>query len=139
MNKSKIISIVLALVVVLGAGGVAAYALLFRNALEKEAGKAQEEIVVDAPEGRMTGNYDVVFEYADSTVRFSGNIKEGVTSDFVLTIMSEYAPRVVMLNVEDGGAIASEELGKGKMYYKESIDKTTIRFEKEDYTCVLTK
>ena len=88
---------------------------------------------------RICGNYDLRFDYADSVARFVGVIDRDMSGNYVLTILSDMEPRVLMLDIDAGGHINCEELGSGTMSYRESIDKTTIRFKGEEYICTLTK
>lgn len=110
--------------------------------LSKEGSSTKEffkEETVEFPEERICGNYDLRFDYADSVARFVGVIDRDMNGKYVLTILSEMAPRVLMLDIDGEGRIFCEELGSGTMSYRESIDKTSIKFKGEGYICTLTK
>lgn len=107
--------------------------------LERETDSALTEETVTLDDSKLLGTYDVRFEYPDSISRFVGVFEKDVADNYVLTILSEYAPKVLLFEMQADGSLYSSDLGKGIVVYKESIDKVTIRFKKEDYRCTLTK
>ena len=50
-----------------------------------------------------------------------------------------YGPVLYAFTLGENASVESAELGKGAVTYTESIKKTTIRFEKEDFLCELSK
>lgn len=122
--------------------GLLAFLSAGKRFFDREGTSAKDffkEEAVEFPEDRICGNYDLRFDYADSVARFVGVIDRDMSGNYVLTILSDMEPRVLMLDIDAGGHINCEELGSGTMSYRESIDKTTIRFKGEEYICTLTK
>lgn len=131
----RVFSLALMLVAVTCCG----YMFSMKYILEKEAREALTEKKVTEIKDLIEGNYEVRFDYADSTVRFTGTVSRDINEAYVFTILSEYSPRVITLDICDDGVIRCDELGEGTMSYIEDIDKTSIKFEKENFTCTLTK
>ena len=126
-------------VVVVAAVAVATILFTRYNAISREADKALEEEAAFLPDSLLLGNYDIRFEYPDSVARFVGIVDRDLSGNCTLTILSEYAPKILMLSFYADGSAECGELGSGKVTYRESLDKVTIRFEKEDYICTLVK
>jgi hypothetical protein len=50
-----------------------------------------------------------------------------------------YGPAVYTFTVTDDGAVSSEELGTGSVSYRSDLKLTTIRFEKTNFLCELSR
>lgn len=137
-NTGKALWIILTLAVALAA---LLWALVPWDALTDGRNRVDytEETPLGVSEENLSGNYDVRFDYADSLARFVGVINRDINGSYVLTILSDMAPKVLKLSIDGDGKISCDELGRGTVSYKPAIDKTIIRFTGEDYICTLTK
>lgn len=136
---SSLIQRIFSLILMLIAVSCCGYLFSMKFLLDKQEREALAEEKVTETESFILGNYEVRFDYADSTVRFTGTITKDINEKYVLTILSEYSPRVINLSLGEDGVISCDELGDGVMSHVSDIDKTRIKFEKENFTCTLTK
>lgn len=124
------------------AGVITAAAVLLvveKRGLDTETEAALGEETVCLSDELLLGTYDVRFDYPDSVERFVGIVERDASENYVLTILSEYAPKVVLLEMQSDGSLSNSDFGTGIVSYKEHLNKVIIRFNKEDYRCTLTK
>lgn len=112
--------------------------------LVKKAGHnssdAEENIPAETlSDDQICGNYDIRLEYSDSIAYYVGVISRDITGEYVLTVLSEKAPKVMKLDFTEKGCVKCDETGNGTISYKEITNKTTIRFRNNDFICTMTK
>ena len=88
---------------------------------------------------RLEGNYSMKIVSEGKTRYSTATVKELATGQFQIARVTVYGPVYYGFLLSEDGTVHSEELGDGTVSYKESIDKTTIRFEREDSICELTR
>jgi len=133
-----ILTILAALIVV----GVSADYFVKKNKEAKariEEAMSQEAVPITA--GNIIGHYTIALqeEVDEDATNYTGFIDIDAVGACTLHILSEYEPRLLLLDINSDGTVTNDELGIGTMTYKRSIDKTTITFKKGNQTCTLTK
>jgi hypothetical protein len=87
----------------------------------------------------LLGEYLIKVQSDGSETSFIGYIDTDALGQYNLHVLSEFAPRTYLLKIASDGQLSNDELGIGTMTYKESIDKTTIQFDKDGSRCILIK
>lgn len=118
---------------------IAVFLLVGKGNMDKETANATKEEAACLSDELLLGTYDVRFDYPDSVSRFVGIFEKDAAENYVLTILSDYAPRVVLLEMQTDGSLVNPDFGTGIVRYKEHLGKVTITFDKEDYRCTLVK
>ena len=139
--KGKInVPFVIALSVILIAAGVLAWHFIAQDkALEKRTEEAMKVETVIPTRSDLVGNYSMKMESGEIVTNATAYIDVDDLGNCVLHILSEYEPRALKIEINEDGTLYNEELGLGNMTRKPSIDKTSIKFVKEDLTCEFTR
>jgi len=99
----------------------------------------QGESVPEAVLQALEGNYAMKQTGPDGTHYSTAVVKEVATGQYQVNRITVYGPIVYGFTLGKDAAVKSAELGEGTITYKESIKKTTIRFQKEEFVCELSK
>jgi hypothetical protein len=128
-----------ALVLVLSAAGVFWHRSSLKKAIEARTQEALSEENISVTGSNILGSYTVHIETDSQKSTCTGYIDSDAQGVITLHILSEYEPRLFQLEIEADGTVFNDELGTGRMSYKKSIDRTSIRFQKDSLKCTLTK
>ena len=66
-------------------------------------------------------------------------VKQIATGQYQIARITVYGPVNYGFTLEGNTSVRSAELGSGSGSYTSAIKKTTIRFQKEDFICELSK
>jgi hypothetical protein len=99
---------------------------------------AGEESVPSAVLQALEGNYSMKLTDPTGTHYSTAVVKELASGQFQIARITVYGPVYYGFTL-DGTSVNSAELGSGDISYKESIKKTTIRFQKQEFICELSK
>lgn len=87
----------------------------------------------------LEGNYSMKIQAPDGVHYSTAVVKELARGQYQVARITVYGPVLYAFTLGENASVESAELGKGAVTYTESIKKTTIRFEKEDFLCELSK
>ena len=87
----------------------------------------------------LEGNYSMKMTSDGETSLTSASVQRIADDRYSVTRVTVYGPMHYSFSFSEDGSVFSEELGAGFAAYKAGIDKTTIRFEKENIVCELTR
>ncbi|MBR1570513.1 MAG: hypothetical protein IJ651_07265 [Bacteroidales bacterium] len=87
----------------------------------------------------LEGNYAMRQTSSDGTHYSTAVVKEIAEGQYQIARITVYGPVLYGFTVGEQASVSSAELGEGSISYKASIKKTTIRFQKEDFICELSK
>lgn len=91
---------------------------------------------------RLEGNYSMKMEDATRTNYSTAVVSETARGQYSIARVTVYGPVYYgfTLTEEDGMVLVnSRELGQGSVSYNPVLDKISIRFEKEEFICELSK
>ena len=69
----------------------------------------------------------------------TASVKKIAERQYQISRVTVYGPAVYTFTVTDDGAVSSEELGAGTVSYRSDLKLTTIRFEKTNFLCELSR
>ena len=99
-----------------------------------EAVEANAEVLQDLP-----GNYTLK-STLDGNVRYStAVVSEIAKGEYQISRITVYGPVLYAFKLGEQASVESAELGSGAVTYQPALKKTTIRFEKGDSLCELSK
>ena len=87
----------------------------------------------------IDGNYSMKIMGGEKAHYATATVTEIAEGQYQISRITVYGPVLYGFTLLQNGQVVSEELGHGTVSYKEKIDKTTIRFEREDSICELTR
>ena len=118
---------------------VALAALVFSCGGPSASSGSEEESVPSAVLNSLDGNYSMKLTDPSGTHYSTAVVKEVASRQYQIARITVYGPVYYGFSLGEGASVKSEELGSGAVSYKPAIKKTTIRFQKQEFTCELTK
>jgi hypothetical protein len=116
----------------------AVFAALVFSCGGPSASSGTEETVPSSVLLSLEGNYSMKLTDQQGTHYSTAVVKELASHQFQIARITVYGPVYYGFTL-DGTSVSSAELGSGDISYKESIKKTTIRFQKQEFICELSK
>ena len=89
--------------------------------------------------GNLEGSYSMKFTSAGETRYATAAVKKTGEREYQIARVTVYGPTVYTFTLGEDGTVTSEELGTGSISYRADLKLTTIRFEKTDFLCELTR
>ena len=102
------------------------------------SGLSGEESVPLSVRHSLEGNYTMKLTDPDGTHYSTAVVKELASKQFQVARITVYGPVYYGFTL-DGTSVNSAELGSGAVTYKSAIKKTTIRFQKQEFICELSR
>ena len=97
-----------------------------------------EEAVPSSVLHSLEGNYTMKTTDPSGTRYSTAVVKELGSKEFQIARITVYGPVYYGFTL-DGTSVKSAELGSGAVTYKANIKKTTISFQKQEFTCELSR
>ena len=95
---------------------------------------AGETVLQDLP-----GNYSMKVTSAGEVHYSTAIVRHVVATQYQIARITVYGPVMYGFTLKPDATVVSEELGKGMVTWQEAIQKLTIRFEREDFVCELSR
>ncbi|MBR2747846.1 MAG: hypothetical protein IKD95_05805 [Bacteroidales bacterium] len=89
--------------------------------------------------GNLEGSYSMKFTSDGETRYATASIKKVAQRQYQISRVTVYGPAVYTFTVAEDGTVTSEELGTGSITYRSDLKLTTIRFEKTNFLCELSR
>ena len=89
--------------------------------------------------GNLEGSYSMKFTSAGETRYATASVKKIAERQYQIARVTVYGPAVYTFTVAEDGTVKSDELGEGNITYRSDLKLTTIRFEKTDFLCELSR
>ncbi|MDY6464441.1 MAG: hypothetical protein SPK80_07540 [Bacteroidales bacterium] len=89
--------------------------------------------------GNLEGSYSMKFISEGETRYATASVKKIAERQYQIARVTVYGPAVYTFTVTDDGTVSSEELGAGTVSYRSDLKLTTIRFEKTNFLCELSR
>ncbi|MBR1570743.1 MAG: hypothetical protein IJ651_08450 [Bacteroidales bacterium] len=89
--------------------------------------------------GNLEGSYSMKFTSDGETRYATASVKKIAERQYEIARVTVYGPAVYLFTVADDGTVSSEELGTGSVSYRSDLKLTTIRFEKTNFLCELSR
>ena len=89
--------------------------------------------------GNLEGSYSMKFTSDGETRYATASVKKVAERQYQISRVTVYGPTVYSFTVAEDGAVSSEELGTGTITYRSDLKLTTIRFEKTNFLCELSR
>jgi predicted sugar kinase len=89
--------------------------------------------------GNLEGSYSMKFTSAGETRYATASVKKVAERQYQIARVTVYGPTVYSFTVAEDGTVSSDELGTGTVSYRSDLKLTTIRFEKTNFLCELSR
>lgn len=89
--------------------------------------------------GNLEGSYSMKFTSAGETRYATASVKKVADRQYQIARVTVYGPTVYTFTIAEDGSVKSDELGTGSITYRSDLKLTTIRFEKPNFLCELTR
>ena len=89
--------------------------------------------------GNLEGSYSMKFTSDGETRYATASVKKVAERQYQIARVTVYGPTVYSVVVAEDGTVSSEELGSGTITYRSDLKLTTIRFEKTNFLCELSR
>ena len=89
--------------------------------------------------GNLEGSYSMKFTSDGETRYATASVKKVAERQYQIARVTVYGPTVYSFTVAEDGTVSSEELGTGTISYRSDLKLTTIRFEKTNFLCELSR
>ena len=89
--------------------------------------------------GNLEGSSSMKFTSDGETRYATASVKKTATREYQIVRVTVYGPTVYTFTVTEDGKVSSEELGTGSVSYRPDLKLTTIRFEKSNFLCELSR
>ena len=89
--------------------------------------------------GNLEDSYSMKFISEGETRYATASVKKIAERQYQIARVTVYGPAVYTFTVTDDGTVSSEELGAGTVSYRSDLKLTTIRFEKTNFLCELSR
>ena len=89
--------------------------------------------------GNLEGSYSMKFTSDGETRYATASVKKVAERQYQIARVTVYGPTVYTFTVAEDGTVSSEELGTGNVSYRSDLKLTTIRFEKTNFLCELSR
>ena len=119
-----------------------AFSVVFLTVLAGCAGRSAQKVsaLPDARKiGNLEGSYSMKFTSAGETRYATASVKKLAERQYQIARVTVYGPAVYTFTVAEDGTVQSDELGTGGISYRADLKLTTIRFEKKDFLCELSR
>ena len=136
-GSSRVVTVSVVVILLLVACGVA-YVMMQPTLGGGHVDQPTEQLQNYIPE-TFVGNYSMRISSGEQKDYRTAVVKEYTADSYSVEVISEYGKLVFSFSVQQDGSVLSPELGTGVVKYKESINKLTIEFTREDGQCVLTR
>ena len=88
--------------------------------------------------GNLEGSYSMKFTSDGETRYATASVKKIAERQYQIARVTVYGPTVYSFTVAEDGTVTSDELG-GSVSYRSDLKLTTIRFEKTNFLCELSR
>jgi hypothetical protein len=89
--------------------------------------------------GNLEGSYSMKFTSDGETRYATASVKKVAERQYQIARVTVYGPVVYTFTVTEDGKVKSGDLGEGNISYRSDLKLTTIRFEKENFLCELSR
>ena len=89
--------------------------------------------------GSLEGSYSMKFTSDGETRYATASVKKIAQRQYQIARVTVYGPAVYTFTVAEDGTVSSEDLGTGTITYRSDLKLTTIRFEKTNFLCELSR
>ena len=89
--------------------------------------------------GSLEGSYSMKFTSDGETRYATASVKKIAQRQYQIARVTVYGPAVYTFTVAEDGTVSSEDLGTGSITYRSDLKLTTIRFEKTNFLCELSR
>lgn len=89
--------------------------------------------------GNLEGSYSMKFTSDGETRYATASVKKVAERQYQIARVTVYGPAVYTFTVSEDGTVKSEQLGEGNVSYRSDLKLTTIRFEKPNFLCELSR
>ena len=89
--------------------------------------------------GTLEGSYSMKFTSDGETRYATASVKKVAERQYQIARVTVYGPTVYSFIVAEDGTVSSDELGTGSVSYRSDLKLTTIRFEKTNVLCELSR
>ena len=89
--------------------------------------------------GNLEGSYSMKFTSDGETRYATASVKKVAERQYQIARVTVYGPTVYSFIVAEDGTVSSDELGTGSVSYRSDLKLTTIRFEKTNFLCELSR
>ena len=89
--------------------------------------------------GNLEGSYSMKFTSDGETRYATASVKKIAERQYQIARVTVYGPTVYSFTVAEDGTVTSDELGSGSVSYRSDLKLTTIRFEKTNFLCELSR
>ena len=89
--------------------------------------------------GNLEGSYSMKFTSDGETRYATASVKKIAERQYQIARVTVYGPTVYTFTVAEDGSVSSDELGNGTVSYRSDLKLTTIRFEKTNFLCELSR
>ena len=110
--------------------------------LESCAGRSVQQVSLlpDVQKiGNLEGSYSMKFTSDGETRYATASVKKVAERQYQIARVTVYGPTVYTFTVAEDGTVSSDELGTGTVIYRSDLKLTTIRFEKTNFLCELSR
>ena len=87
----------------------------------------------------LEGSYSMKFTSDGETRYATASVKKVAERQYQIARVTVYGPTVYTFTVAEDGTVSSDELGTGTVSYRSDLKLTTIRFEKTNFLCELSR
>ena len=87
----------------------------------------------------LPGNYAMKVTSAGEVHYSTAIVRHVVATQYQIARITVYGPVMYGFTLRPDATVVSEELGKGSVTWQETLKKLTIRFEREDFVCELSR
>ena len=89
--------------------------------------------------GNLEGSYSMKFISEGETRYATASVKKIAQRQYQIARVTVYGPAVYTFTIAEDGTVSSDELGTGTITYRSDLKLTTIRFEKTNFLCELSR
>ena len=115
---------------------------ILATALAGCAGRSVQQVSVlpDVQKiGSLEGSYSMKFTASGETRYATASVKKIAERQYQISRVTVYGPTVYTFVIAEDGTVKSDELGTGSISYRSDLKLTTIRFEKTNFLCELSR
>ncbi len=104
-----------------------------------QTGTSSREAVPPSVLQALEGNYSMKLTDPEGSRYSTAVVRETAPNQFQIARITVYGPVYYSFTLGSDASVSSAQLGTGSVSYKAAIKKTTILFQKQEYTCELSK
>ena len=87
----------------------------------------------------LPGNYSMKITSAGETHYSTAVVRPVAGASYQIARITVYGPVLYGFTLKPDASVSSEELGRGVVTWQENIKQLSIRFEREDFVCELSR